>query len=398
MKKPNGYWTFERCKEEALKYTNKKDFRNFSRSVYSLSTKNMWLDEICIHMENRLYKYWTKEKCIEEVSKYNTKKEFMEKSPVVYNTSYKYGWLDEITNHLIGQKKNFWIYKENCKKEALKYDTLSVFAKMAPGAYKVSSKNGWLDEITSHMSYLGNKFMRLIYVYEFSDNSVYIGLTYNLEKRNYQHNSDKNSKVFIHMNYSGLTPKLIKLTDYIEVGKAQKMEYHFLRKYKNNGFNILNKAKTGGIGGSNIKWTKERCMEEALKYNTYKEFSKYCNGAYNKCLKEKWFDELCEHLIKGNSWTYENCKNAALKYVNRSDYQKYERGAYSSALRNKWLDEICSHMTQYRLPNGYWTKERCHEEALKYNDKKTYSTNSNSSYLIACRNGWIKEICSHMTK
>ena len=41
-------------------------------------------------------------------------------------------------------------------------------------------------------------------------------------------------------------------------------------------WNILNKAKTGGIGISIEKWNKEKCTEEASKYSTKKEFCKKC--------------------------------------------------------------------------------------------------------------------------
>ncbi len=403
MKKlPNGYWTKEKCLEEALKYYSKKEFRENNSGAYSSSTRNKWLNEICSHMENRLYKHWTKEKCLEEALKYKTKKEFMKSSWCAYQTSCNNGWLNEVCFHLIGIKRNHWIDKDNCKSEALKYNTLNEFAKNAPGAYKVSSKNGWLNEITSHMSYLGNKYKRCIYCYEFSDNSVYIGLTYNLERRNTQHNSYKNSKVFIHIENTRIIPNLTKLTDYVDVGEAQKMEYYYLNKYKNDGYNILNKAKTGGVGGSVIKWTRERCIEESLKYKTMNEFRKGCNGAYNKCLKEKWND-ITTHLEKVNVfqkkgvfWTKERCLEEALKYKTKSEFGKESGSAYSSARKNKWLDEICSHMPDYRLPNGYWTKEKCKEEALNYIDKKSYSKNSNTSYLISHRNGWLDEICLHM--
>jgi len=41
MKKPNGYWTHDRCKEEA------RDFRIGCISAYNKSLKNNWLNIIC---------------------------------------------------------------------------------------------------------------------------------------------------------------------------------------------------------------------------------------------------------------------------------------------------------------------------------------------------------------
>ena len=67
-----------------------------------------------------------------------------------------------------------------------------------------------------------------------------------------------------------------------------------------------------------------------------------------------------------NHWTKERCTEEALKYIDRFSFQSQAAGAYDAALRNKWLDEICGHMVQYKKLHGYWTKERCAKEALKY--------------------------------
>jgi hypothetical protein len=50
-----------------------------------------------------------------------------------------------------------------------------------------------------------------------------------------------------------------------------------------------------------------------------------------------------------------------------------------------------------RKPNGYWTKEKCQEEALKYNSRFEFQRNSNGSYHYALRKKWLDEICQHMT-
>jgi len=50
-RQPKNYWTKERCIEEALKYTKKIDFYNFSSSAYQKSYKNGWVNEICSHMK-----------------------------------------------------------------------------------------------------------------------------------------------------------------------------------------------------------------------------------------------------------------------------------------------------------------------------------------------------------
>ena len=129
-------------------------------------------------------------------------------------------------------------------------------------------------------------------------------------------------------------------------------------------------------------WTKERCQEESLKYKTRSEFMRDHPGGYSYCKKNKIIDEICSHMnnkiIKSKGyWTKERCQEEALKYRMRSIFQKESISSYQISLNNKWLDEICSHMEIYRKP--IWTKERCQEEAL------TYSNRSEKNHLLHMR-------------
>jgi len=49
-------------------------------------------------------------------------------------------------------------------------------------------------------------------------------------------------------------------------------------------------------------------------------------------------------------------------------------------------------------PNGYWTKEKCHEESLKYKSREEFRKNHSSAYSASIRNKWLDEICSHMIR
>ena len=49
-KKPNKYWTYEKCKEEAIKFKTRSDFRDKSSGAYYASLKNNWIEDICVHM------------------------------------------------------------------------------------------------------------------------------------------------------------------------------------------------------------------------------------------------------------------------------------------------------------------------------------------------------------
>lgn len=51
-----------------------------------------------------------------------------------------------------------------------------------------------------------------------------------------------------------------------------------------------------------------------------------------------------------------------------------------------------------RKNNNYWSKEKCREEALKYNNRTDYSKNSKGAYKSSRKNNWLDEICLHMKK
>ena len=308
--KPYNYWTLERCKEEALGYETRTEFQKQSKSAYQKSLKNNWLDKICDHMKD-LQKprgYWTFEKCKEEALKYRTKKELKKTNGSVYNIAHKNNWIVDICSHMEEIKKpnGYWTF-ERCKEEALKYKTRTEFQSTSVRAYQKSLKNNWLDNICSHMK--------------------------------------ENKKP---PNY----------------------------------------------------WTFEKCKEEALKYDSRCEFSKRSQSAYNKGLEYNWIDEICQHMVQlhkpNNYWTFERCKEEALKYKTRTEFQKHSTVSYHKSLKNNWLDDICQHMDEIQKPRGYWTFEKCQEEALRYETRGDFYLYGSTAYVVSNMNGWADKICEHM--
>ena len=349
------YWTKEKCQEEALKYETRNNFQIKSGSAYTKAFKNEWLDEICSHMKiiRKSNGYWTKEKCQEEALKYETRKIFHINSNSAYLISHKNEWLDEICSHMneIIKPKNYWT-KEKCQEEALKYKNKSDFLKNSI-AYFISIKKGWLNDICSHMIITGNRYKRCIYAAEFDNNHVYIGLTYNINTRIENHKDKrKNTTVYKYIQKNNKLPIFKKISDYIEVNEASKLEGIILEEYKKNGWIILNKVKCGAVGGGIFYWTKEKCQEEALKYKTRKELHKKNSSVWVSSINNKWLDEICFHMInngrlqvKNGFWQIkENCRVEALKYKTRSEFSRNGNGAYKSCIKNKWIDELCYHM------------------------------------------------------
>jgi hypothetical protein len=344
MKLPSNYWTKERCQEEASKYKSPNELKNNNDYVYVKCFKYKWLEEFYKNFEIKRDIYWTKERCQEEALKYNNRNEFRINSKSSYTISQRNKWLDDICLHMIKKPSSFWT-KERCQEEALKYKTRTDFKNKSYQAYKYSRINCWFDDICSHMPIIGNMYKRCIYSFEFEDNYVYIGLTYNIDKRSEGHYTNLSSQVNKHIKNTNLLPKLTKLSDYIDVELAKIKEGEYVKLYKDNGWNILNIQKTGNTGGIR-KITEDKCREVVEKYTSLSIFRKEQPNIYKNIIRYNW-----KHLLKVLSrntkesgyWTKEKCQETALKYSRRIDFFKNDISAYNKSQKNGWLDEICSH-------------------------------------------------------
>lgn len=88
-------------------------------------------------------------------------------------------------------------------------------------------------------------------------------------------------------------------------------------------------------------------------------------------------------------WTFEKCKEEALKYKTKKEYYTNNNPSYRSALKNDWLDEITSHMIKLIKPKNYWTKNKCKEKALLCKNKFDFSKKYKSAYNKSYYNGWL---------
>jgi predicted GIY-YIG superfamily endonuclease len=189
----------------------------------------------------------SKEACQIEALKYNTKKDFLKKSKCLYRKSYKNGWLDDICSHMTPQRKpkNYWT-KEKCKEELYKFNSFKELKTKNETVYNIILKNKWFD-----------------------------------------------------------------ICDYEYVERIWKIENIFI---------------------------------EIKKHETLEEFRNNCYGGYQACIKNGWLDEIKKHLIHKKSWTREMCHEKALLCSTKSEFQHSYPSAYCKAHKNGWLDEICTHM------------------------------------------------------
>lgn len=150
-----------------------------------------------------------------------------------------------------------------------------------------------------------------------------------------------------------------------------------------------------------MKWTKEKCIKEVLKYKTRTELREKNYSCYDFCKKENLLDEICSHMPKkpkpNNFWTKEKCLVESNKYNSKKEFRETAFSAYSACLKNNWLEEICERF-DCRKTQGYWNNiENCKKEVLKYKHRSDIQKNNPALYKAIRRNKWIDELCSFMT-
>jgi 3-keto-L-gulonate-6-phosphate decarboxylase len=146
----------------------------------------------------------------------------------------------------------------------------------------------------------------------------------------------------------------------------------------------------------------KKIIKTTENYNSYSQWRKYEQATYRLAVRYKLTDKICEEKnwskrLPNKHWTRENCIKEAKKYKTYVEWNKNSSGSTSAAWDNKWVKECIAHMVPVKNPNNYWTKEKCLEEAKKYETRKEWRINSKGSWSAANRLKIYKECTEHMT-
>ena len=406
-------YTKQEILDSASKYTNQRDWLNNEPSIYrcacgynktkSSEEDKKFFKECVSHMEY-IFKpngYWTYERCKEISLKYNSLKEFREnpEDASVYSVINKNGWKELFEHMEMGRKPyGYWTY-ERCKEVALKYKSRSEFSKSKNDctAYHTIHANEWF-ELLNHMKRKMTLKKRHIYVYEFSQSKVaYIGLSCQIKRRHDQHmgveyNKTK-SPVLSYMEKTGESPLFKVLTRRpLNEENAPHKEDECIKKYKQDGWVMLNKAKAGSLGGT-YKWTYEKIVEIAKTCKTMKEFNKKIPSWAKKNITKEQLYELTKDLYKETTtWTYEKCKEVANNCRFKREFQKKYSGAYKFAIKTNILNDLFPHTYNDLRMMVYNDYEKFMELGLRYDGTNEFSKKHRGYYKFACKNGWINEL------
>ena len=261
-------------------------------------------------------KIYTYEYCKNYVKEFKTISSLKEENPSILVVIRRNGWSEILAN--LERKKHGKYTLEECTKKVSEYDFLSDFMKENASMYSVILQNGW-KRILKDLKRAGSKYKRCIYAYEFfvgDEKYAYIGLTFNLDARDIGHKTDKNSAVYRFAKENNISiPSPIRLTEYVDKQEASKLEGEYLKIYKERNWNILNRAKTGNLGGKKtmVTYTKEYCISLAKKYDLVTRFGEENSRAYFLVRKNGWEKEAFAHMK-----TYDHKKDNT---INKKVYQ-----------------------------------------------------------------------------
>lgn len=242
---------------------------------------------------------WTEELCLEKARGCSTKKEFYTNFTSAYQAAVKKGWYDGYT-WLIDDKdvspKGTWT-EEKCRDESKKYKKQIDFKNRCPGAYKAAKKNGWID------SYAWLSRRESVWTYD----------------RCMEESKKYDSRMAFCNGNATAYQKSIK-KDWI------------------NSFTWLGEGKT------TKKWNRTTCMEEAAKYDSLGEFIKNSHQAYWVAKKNGWIDgytwKVSGARKRTNHPTKDMCREEAAKYKSRGEFSRWCHTAYVESLENGWLEEF----------------------------------------------------------
>ena len=422
-------WFKENIIIEAQKYNTPKEFRSKSYGAYEAAQRLGILKDLYQYWEkNKIRKangYWNNyEHCKEEAKKYSSISEFQQKCHAGARYSSKNGWMGDFFKPKC-KPKGYWNDYKKCKELAKTCKTISEFSKKSSAAYYWSRKNNWIEKFNWFIDktiYNDNK-VDCIYVYEFTEyNFAYIGRTLirRIKERDKEHHRsmyiDKkgithytNDTVANFANSKNCNIPIIKILETsltLKEGKIKEEEW--CKIYKNNGWKLLNKAKTGKFSGSigslsKGKWTKEKCKEIALTCKTKTEFKQMNASAYhaarvNNWLKDyTWFINTSKLLSKAaygkpKKWTYEKCYKLAKQCKTSSEFQSKSSRAYAAAKQYGWFNDYTWFVSGFSLITPIkWTYEKCYELAKQYKTKSEFEKKNGSAYRSARVNNWLKD-------
>lgn len=302
--KPAGYWTKERCMEQALQHETVKPWKESSRSSYEAAQRNGWMAACTAHMRvlSRPQSYWTRERCIESAQGCDTITAWMKAEKGAYNRAKAQGWFDECVAHMEQRTPaGHWDIPENVMAEAIKHPTRGRWFDASQPSYKAAKRLGIFDECVAHM---GGPVAGVL---KYTEQDCFA-----IASR-YERRSD-----FIN-NEPGAANAAVRYGIYEQVTAHMPVPREL---------------------------TKKAVAESASQFETIVDWQKADGSAYQKARDMGWFDEVTAHMERQHREciTKEIVLESAKPHRTISDWTRADGSAVHKARKMGWMDEATAHM------------------------------------------------------
>ena len=307
--------------------------------------------------------YWKYDTCYMEAKKYKTRNDFKQGNGTAYRISRKNGGIDDY-DWLIPQLET-WTY-EKCFELAKKYLTKAEFHKAYPNAYQKALKSGWI-----------NNFDWLL------DGRFYNNNGEKKERRKRRPNTVLESKRKSHCIYSyefednavyvGLTA--------IRRKKGRDYEHIFGKD------SVSKYASEKGVSIPEMKVILTDLTPLEARNKEGEVLTEYANKGW-KIINKAKTGGLGAYMH--GYWSHERCLEEGKKYKTIKEFQINSQSSYNAARINGWLKEF-TWFEQIKHPSGYWDYNHCFEEAKKYERYIDFKNDSQRAYQVAKENGWIED-------
>lgn len=416
-------WTYERCLKLARDCFYVTEMKAKSSGAYNASRKNGWLKDYTWFKYRHLgYKcnngIWTESTCREEALKYTTKRDFKKANHSAYRSAKYHGWFKDYTwlrdgrgsgitrstgyKSLINNHCHPKYTNEQIIEAAKKYTKKVDFLHNDNPLYHAALNRGMMAQFTWLKS-SAHLFDSINFVYRYyfkTENAVYVGRTINPKERDFEHHRQRGEESSIVLKYAqekGISiPPMEILAKNLSGIDSQRVEDEYVQKYRAEAMHILNKGATGigrGSMGMKKKYSKQKFLNIARQYTELSEFQSLQHGAYEAGCKNGWIHEcdwLTRKVRKSSLFTKEFCMDIARQCTSRNELEKKDATVYGKMIKTGWLEE-CDWLVSAHKGRKDLSYDYCIEIAKGYKTANQINKEHRTVAKKLYKTGWIEE-------
>ena len=184
------------------------------------------------------------------------------------------------------------------------------------------------------------------------------------------------------------------LTDWLDADTAAKVEDDYIKKYKADGWKMLNRMKGGSLGDPGSRKRKDKVIQTIVsQYEYVEDFKERETEIYEDLCKSRHFGKFCSGLKHRKKhpgyWTLERAVAVMPECETAAEFRKAYRQAYRVVKKAGLLDGY------YPKPvnvNFKWTLENCATAARYCETKTEFRKKHRRAYERLLKEGLLDEL------